>query len=327
MYYMGTLIIGLIIAIALCVLLLIIFSISDAVKKHKNKNKNDRVQKAIDIEQPTTTKEVASLLENNANSVDATDVVSPFGIDNLINNLKKTSNVSEDSVEEKLDNTGKGELQKEDTQHDVLDREEPSITKEAIDNSESAFSSVSDSDKDKNTAEINKTPEQEIDKTIFEAKTAETTKDESKTIGSYRELLERLAREYQQSLIRNDVVAIKYLSENCIDLNYEKGSFNLRNEEIIVNGFIQEEDDIYNVKAGDTIIIRFCVNFSIPDDYTIKIEADELALKSKRLELVNISNAPDSNTSIRATVSALADGTINKWEKLFSVRVMKEVVL
>ncbi len=298
---MDKLILVLVISIVICILLIIVFSVSDAIKAKKDKELAEPNVKQI-------TESTHQDLEEVLNKADAPTEI-------LCNKAGDKELISENEI---------------DNQTEI--KEVTAQTEESKTENDVKFATFA---KEISTINLNPPVKSRINPPI--RKVEEPVESNGSTaVGflkntvfaeEYKQLLETITMELQKKANSSGDFIINYLNNNCKDIVFKGDAFVLRNEEIICNGILLEDTDKFALNAGDRITIRFCVNFTIPEGYDIQVVAKTLKLQEIGLVLKNVINARDDSTSIRAVLGVNRPCTIRKDDELFSVKVIKEVVI
>lgn len=137
-------------------------------------------------------------------------------------------------------------------------------------------------------------------------------------------LLSLIAEEYSKQQPKKDEVVINYLKDDALELVYDHGIFYLNNEEIFLNGNMLEDTHVYVITAGKRVIIRFGVNFSLPEGYELSLCSNDAMLAKKGLQLVSANE--NIRNSLRVSLASTKECTIAKTDHLFYVKIMKELI-
>ena len=137
-------------------------------------------------------------------------------------------------------------------------------------------------------------------------------------------LLSLIAEEYSKQQPKKDEVVINYLKDDALELVCDHGIFYLNNEEIFLNGNMLEDTHVFVIPAGKRVIIRFGVNFSLPEGYELSLCSNDALLAKKGLQLISANES--SRNSLRVSLISTKECTITKTDHLFYVKIMKELV-
>ena len=137
-------------------------------------------------------------------------------------------------------------------------------------------------------------------------------------------LLSLIAEEYSKQQPKKDEVVINYLKDDALELVCDHGIFYLNNEEIFLNGNMLEDTHVYVITAGKRVIIRFGVNFSLPEGYELSLCSNDAMLAKKGLQLVSANE--NTRNSLRVSLVSTKECTITKTDHLFYVKIMKELI-
>lgn len=137
-------------------------------------------------------------------------------------------------------------------------------------------------------------------------------------------LLSLIAEEYSKQQPKKDEVVINYLKDDALELVCDHGIFYLNNEEIFLNGSMLEDTHVYVITAGKRVIIRFGVNFSLPEGYELSLCSNDAMLAKKGLQLVSANE--NTRNSLRVSLVSTKECTITKTDHLFYVKIMKELI-
>lgn len=137
-------------------------------------------------------------------------------------------------------------------------------------------------------------------------------------------LLSLIAEEYSKQQPKKDEVVINYLKDDALELVCDHGIFYLNNEEIFLNGNMLEDTHVYVITAGKRVIIRFGVNFGLPEGYELSLCSNDAMLAKKGLQLVSANE--NTRNSLRVSLVSTKECTITKTDHLFYVKIMKELI-
>lgn len=137
-------------------------------------------------------------------------------------------------------------------------------------------------------------------------------------------LLSLIAEEYSKQQPKKDEVVINYLKDDALELVCDHGIFYLNNEEIFLNGNMLEDTHVFVIPAGKRVIIRFGVNFSLPEGYELSLCSNDAMLAKKGLQLISANE--NSRNSLRVSLVSTRECTITKTDHLFYVKIMKELI-
>lgn len=137
-------------------------------------------------------------------------------------------------------------------------------------------------------------------------------------------LLSLIAEEYSKQQPKKDEVVINYLKDDALELVCDHGIFYLNNEEIFLNGNMLEDTHVYVITTGKRVIIRFGVNFSLPEGYELSLCSNDAMLAKKGLQLVSANE--NTRNSLRVSLVSTKECTITKTDHLFYVKIMKELI-
>ena len=137
-------------------------------------------------------------------------------------------------------------------------------------------------------------------------------------------LLSLIAEEYSKQQPKKDEVVINYLKDDALELVCDHGIFYLNNEEIFLNGNMLEDTHVFVIPTGKRVIIRFGVNFSLPEGYELSLCSNDTMLAKKGLQLISANE--NSRNSLRVSLISTKECTITKTDHLFYVKIMKELI-
>mgnify|MGYP002671784397 FL=1 len=137
-------------------------------------------------------------------------------------------------------------------------------------------------------------------------------------------LLSLIAEEYSKQQPKKDEVVINYLKDDALELVCDHGIFYLNNEEIFLNGNMLEDTHVFVIPTGKRVIIRFDVNFSLPEGYELSLCSNDAMLAKKGLQLISANE--NSRNSLRVSLVSTKECTITKTDHLFYVKIMKELI-
>lgn len=137
-------------------------------------------------------------------------------------------------------------------------------------------------------------------------------------------LLSLIAEEYSKQQPKKDEVVINYLKDDALELVCDHGIFYLNNEEIFLNGNMLEDTHVFVIPTGKRVIIRFGVNFGLPEGYELSLCSNDTMLTKKGLQLISANE--NSRNSLRVSLISTKECTITKTDHLFYVKIMKELI-
>lgn len=331
-------IIILIVAIAVCLAILIYFVITDKLKRKSVSKAEDQVPLVADesLKDKKDAKESAIKEDSAEKLISVPDnlnkekkEIDPDGVTEILtsnNDESEEPTNKEAKVEQKEPTTTEiqEDIKSEDSK--VAEDTTQTVTKKRLLNPLPVIKTAT------KTADDSKKQQKEtLEQTRPEEKPQNNSTAEVGFVGnsemkdSVMKLLQSIAEELSKRANNEERTCINYLEDTALDLKIENGYFLLNNEEVMRNGIIQD-GDVFDIYAGDRVVIRFCVNFAVPAGYDVQVVSDITALRNKGLAVKDIICPKASSLSIRAILQAEKSCKISKTDKLFKVHILQEVV-
>ena len=287
-------IIGLIIAIVICLVFMTIISIRDARKK-----KEEKVVNVTDeIKSSNVSEEIKETNENKTKIEETSD----------------KSCIDNDEVNKELD-----------TENKDLSDDKDSLNDEYTNKISSIENTVDES--------LNPKPVKSADDNLHKVLQADTKvagTELALTTGQLedacKQLLELVATELSKKKQNPNDLLIHYFNDDMPELVNKGEWFDLPCTEIVENGILRVNEDRYYLHMGSRVTIKFCVNFSLPEGYSIQLVEDTAKLEEKGLVLHKFFGTEATSSSLRAICVTEKDCVIDKEECLFRVHILKEVV-
>lgn len=307
----------LVIAIIICILALIAISVIPAMKKKKSSVTSKEPKEPKKPKEPVKTNESAKT-EETKESVKTKETLKEKEIEVADKSVAEKEEVKASELKADTQKPSKvavpeNVIAPEDTKkiQESVKKPEP-VVKSEVKSSSGSLNPPRKNPPKENTTQVT---EQQNEITRFKSF---SNKD------ACMALLSLIAEEYSKQQQKKDEVVINYLKDDALELVCDHGIFYLNNEEIFLNGNMLEDTHVYVITAGKRVIIRFGVNFSLPEGYELSLCSNDAMLAKKGLQLVSANE--NTRNSLRVSLVSTKECTITKTDHLFYVKIMKELI-
>ena len=137
--------------------------------------------------------------------------------------------------------------------------------------------------------------------------------------GEYVKILTKIANDIFKQTEINEF-KLHYLEEGMPVLQIQNNLYILKNEIVAINGFIMTGTEI-PVEKDDRVLIKFCINFSLPVGQSIQIIPDNEKLNNNGLELIDIVTPEDTENSIYAVLLATKAMSLKRSDSMFRAQI------